>query len=324
MNKSLITKILIGLVIVIIVIVIANIVLTNIGKDKEDDTLPEIQEYMTNTTGKIQKIDNIIDLAQIQSCIQKYYLNYFAMYGENTATDLSEGEYKVEDYKNSTYKFLSPKYISKAGITLENINSNLEEIRDPDIEIYNIYFATKYEGTSAYFVNGIVRDSSTYKAKDFNMIVVIDDNNQTYEIYMGDYLENSDFSALEEGQEVNFDLPTSIENRGNNTYGAVKYTYDDLSQDKFDNIRGLLLRDVEKAYELLTDDAKANTFKSVDELKQFINNNRKDIFLLTYGGYVLKNNDGNIIVKMYDDGNEVSINVHFNGFTNYRFEIEGM
>ena len=66
MNKSLITKILIGLVIMIIVIVIANIVLTNISKDKEDDTLPEIQEYMTNTTGKIQKIDNIIDLAQIQ------------------------------------------------------------------------------------------------------------------------------------------------------------------------------------------------------------------------------------------------------------------
>lgn len=324
MNKSLITKILIGLVIGIVIIIIANIIITNMNKDREDEVLPEIQEYMANTTGKIQKIDNIIDLAQIQSCIQKYYLNYFAIYGENTATDLSYEEYNSQNYKEAAYKFLSPKYIAKAGITIENINSIPEEIRDPDIEIYNIYFATKYEGISAYFVNGFVRDSNTYKAKDFNMIVVIDDNNQTYEIYMGDYLENSDFSALEEGQEINFELPTSVENRGENVYGTVKYTYDDLSQDKFDNIRGLLLRDSEKAYELLTDEAKANTFKTIDEFNQFINNNRKEIFLLTYGGYVLKNNDGNIIVKMYDDGNEVSINVHFNGFSNYTFSIEGM
>ena len=323
-NKSLITKILIfGIITIIVIVLIVNIlskIISELKKDKLDSNLPEIDEYIENTTGKIQKSTDGNSLYQVQSCIQKYYINYSAMFGENTITQVATEEYNKEDYKKSTYNMLAPKYIEKNGITLENIDkSNEVNLLEPEIEIYKLYVLTKYNGIYAYFANGFVRDSITYDAKEFNIIVVLDENNRTFDIY-----PDSDFSNINVGETVDFELPDSIENRKDNVYGYVTAKYEDIAEDKFNNIRRLLLNSPEKAYELLTEEMKSSRFNTYQKFTEFINNNRKTIFLLTYSNYYLNNNDGSITFKTYNKDDKICINIYFDKFSSFTFDIEGL
>lgn len=328
-NKSLITKILVfGIIAIILVVIIVNIIgkiTSELSKDKLDSNLPEVDDYIQNTTGKIQKSTDGVALYQVQSCIQKYYINYGAMFGENTITQVASEEYNKEDYKKSTYNMLAPKYIEKNGITLENIDkSNNVNISEPEIEIYKLYVVTKYNGVYTYFANGLVRDSITYEAKEFNIIVVLDENNRTFDIYLDNYLDINDFSKLTEGETIDFEIPDSVENRKDNVYGYATAKYEDIAEDKFNNIRRLLLSSPEKAYELLTDEMKSSRFNTYQKFTNFINDNRKTIFLLTYSNYYLKDNDGSIIFKTYNKDDKICINIYFDKFSSFTFDIEGL
>lgn len=328
-NKSLITKILLfGIIAIVLIIIIVNIVskvMSELSKDKPDSNLPEVDEYIDNTTGKIQKSTDGVALYQVESCIQKYLINYSAMFGENTITQVADEEYNKDDYKKATYNMLAPKYIEKKGITLENIDKeNIINMSEPDVEIYNLYVVTKYDGVYAYFVNGFIRDSITYETQDLNVIVVLDENNRNFDIYLDNYLGINDFSKLTEGETIDFEIPDSIENRKNNTYGYATAKYEDIAEDKFNNVRRLLLSSPEKAYELLTDEMKSSRFNTYEKFTNFINNNRKTIFLLTFGNYYLKDNDGSILFKTYNKDDKICINIYFDKFSSYTFDIEGL
>lgn len=327
-NKSLITKVVIILLSIIIFLILFYFIkwiIASNNKDQPDEVIPEIQEYVNNTQGKIQKVYTAIDLYEVKSCILKYYSNYSAIFSENSISEVLGDEYDRDDYKKAVYNMLSPKYIQKKGITLENIDSNRENyISEPEIEIYYLYCCYKNDGAIAYFVNGKIRDAVSNEAQDLNLIIVLDDNNKTFEIYLNDFLDINDFSKLEENQNINFEVPSNVENREYNTYGTVSAKYEDIAMDKFNNIRTLMLYDQEKAYDLLTDEIKNARFKTLDDFVEFINTNRRTIFLLSYGNYYLKNNNGSVIFKAYDQNNTICLNIYFDGFTSFKFDLEGI
>lgn len=324
-KKSLITKIIILLIAIIIIFWILIKIITSISnylnRDKIDETVPEIQEQINNLRGKFQLVSTPNELYQVKTCLLKYYLNYSAIFNENTITQLSE-KYDANEYKKNTFNMLSPKYILKNNITVDNIGQQGNiDIAEPEIEIYYLYSLSNYDGLSAYFVNGKVRDSITHLGKTINAIVVLDDNNQTFEIYFNDYTDDIDYSTLTENSEINFELYDSIENRGINKTALISSKYEEISEDYFNIIRGLLLYDSETAYNLLTDDAKKK-YNTNDSFKNFIDSNYKSIFLLTYGSYYLKNNDGSIAFKVYDKDNNICITIYFNEFSSFKFDID--
>lgn len=326
-NKSLITKIIIYAVLIILIIWICIKIISSISnylnRDKIDEIVPEIQEQINNAKGKIQLVATPNELYQVRSCLLKYYLNYSAMFGKNTITDLGE-EYNIEDYKKSTFNMLAPKYTSKNNISIENINKNDENvIMEPEIEIYKIYSLSNFEGLAAYFVNGKVRDSITHLGNDINAIVVLDDINQTFEIYFSDYTELTDYSTFNLDTQINFELPKVVENRESNKTALTSSKYEDISRDYFGMIRRLLLDDVEIAYDLLTTEMKQK-YPTYESFQSFVDSNYKTLFLLEYGTYKLKNNDGNIAFKTYSMDNSISITIYFDGFSTFQFDIEGI
>lgn len=326
-NKSLITKIIVIAIVVIIVIFLVvklvGFIDEKVHEDKPDSVIPEIQEQIDNASGKIQKVNTPNELYQVKSCILKYYLNYAATYGKNTITEVSGEEYNAEEYKNSTYNMLAPKYIDKNNITVENINSQSNDILEPEIEIYSVYSLSNYNGVAAYFTNGKVRDSLSHNGIEFNIILVLDDNNQTFEIYFNDYTDEIDYSELKENEKIDFELPDKVESRTSNVYGITSAKYEDISEDYFNLVRRLLLSDPEIAYSLLNDDMK-DKYGSYDSFKGFIDDNYKTLFLLTYGNYYVKNNDGNMIFKAYNKDDTICINIYFDAFSSFKFDIEGL
>ena len=116
---------------------------------------------------------------------------------------------------------------------------------------------------------------------------------------------------LVENESIEFELPEKVENRSSNIYGITAAKYEDISKDYFNLVRRLLLNDSDKAYDLLTDEMK-NKYSSKEQFVNFINNNYKNIYLLTYSNYYVKNNnDGNLIFKSYNQDDKVCINIYF-------------
>ena len=40
--------------------------------------------------------------------------------------------------------------------------------------------------------------------------------------------------------------------------------------------------------------------------------------------YYLKNNNGSVIFKAYDQNNTICLNIYFDGFTSFKFDLEGI
>ena len=323
-KKSVITKLII--VVVIILVAFIGIKLTifinqKLHEDKPDSIAPEIQDEMNSTSGKIQKVGTPNEIYQVKSCILKYYLNYAAIFGENTITQTSGEVYNKEEYIDTTYNMIAPQYIQKNSFLKNNLSENYNDISEPEIEIYSIYSVTQYSGVVAYFTNGAVRDTISNKSKEFNFIVVLDDVNKTFEIYLDNYLDISDFNNLKENETIEFDLPTEVENRSSNVYGAATGKYEQVASDYFNLIRKLMLYDTSKAYDFLTDEMKQK-YVSENQFEEYVKDNYKKIFLLSYSNYYTKNNNGNMIFKTYNTDDSICINIYFDEFTSFKFDIE--
>lgn len=336
MEKSLISKIIIGALSGIVLIIIIVTIINNINKDKPDEIADVVQQYENETRGKLVKVDNLTDLYTVKVCIQKYYENYCAINciskynsGEsdigltsNTAIQLADENNRNKDYfKDVTYSMLAPDYINKLSINKDNLTKDDRGFENISVEIYNLYCITEYEDVYVYFVDGIIRNSDTNEGFDFNYIVSVDVNNCTFEIYLDNYLEDIDFSNLQEGSEIAFTLPKSIEKREYNTYSVVSIKYDQAVQDTFYNIRRLMLYDTEKAYNLLSDEMKQK-YTTYSDFENYINENNKKIFALTYGSYQLKSGENGTVFVMYNSNSTMKIIAYFDGFSSFKFYFE--
>lgn len=337
MGKSMITRIIVGIIISILLIVMVVLLVNILTGDKPDETSPYIEQQRNETKGKLVKVNNITDLYIAKTCIQKYLENYSAISavgsisGEenintnNTAIQIADpSERNKEHFTNSTISMLGNDYINKKGITKDNINREDFILNNLSIEIYNLYYLTNYENTAAYFANGIARDVDNNKNIEFNYIVVVDNVQHTFELYLDDYIEENNFLNLVEGSEVEFNLPESVENREFNTYSIISVKYEAVAQDMFHIIRRILLYDTEKAYSLLNDEMK-DRFPTFESFESFLKEYNSKIFGLTYGGYKLKTHgDGESAFAIYNSDNTICITIYFDGFSSFKYSITGI
>ena len=82
-----------------------------------------------------------------------------------------------------------------------------------------------------------------------------------------------------------------------------------------------MLYDTQKAYNILIDNMK-NKYPTYDGFKAFVNSNNSDIFKLIYGSYQLKSSENGAIFVMYNSDNTIRITAYYDGFSNYKFDIE--
>lgn len=340
MGKSLITKIIIGVVIAILLIIVISSIVKFAHRDRPDDVAEPIQEYIDQVKGKLVKSDNITNLYQAKLCIQKYYEYLCAIksiekyssdeileqnINANTAIQSTEPENRNAQYfKEVAYSMLAKDYADKKNITKENIDRLCDGSENVSVEIYKLYTLTNFDDIYVYFVNGIVRDIDTNIGKEINYIVAIDINNNTFEIYLDDYIDGySDYSILEEGSEVPFVLPKTIEKRTYNNFVDVGIKYDRVARDMLVNIRTLMLYDTQKAYDLLST-AMKEKYPTYDSFKSYVDSKNKEIFSLTYGSYQLKSGENGMKFVIYNGDSSIKVTVDFDGFSSFKYSFEEM
>ena len=315
------------MVIIIFISVLAIIIVSKInyldpsldGMDNEKREF--VAEYEEATKENIQPISNISEFELVRTCIQKFYIYYELVFDEESL-DLSE-EVNIENisnYKSQLYNFLSKQYIDKYGITTDNINSKLKKIDNTNVEIYYANYITNYEKVNIYFVKGLLRNSDNSQSNEFEITLYIDSENQTFEVDL-DNVIGKDYSELIKGEKLNITIPDKIYNRNINKFDYPSITYEDFAKMTFNNIRNLLLYNVDMAYNMLYDKER---FITVDELYKFIEDNRKSILLMTF-----KMSDNNyegedFVIDIYDKESNFIIKTYFKDFSTFKFDIENI
>ena len=211
---------------------------------------------------------------------------------------------------------LADEYKSRYNTSIEDINSNVE-FNDLSVEIYSIYFVTDFSGMNLYFVKGLVRDLN-YDSKEFENIVVLDRNNNTFEVYLDNYLNDNNIHVnnLTLGEE--YPLPEKVETNEFNSYSPMGVTMDDYAAYLFSNMRNSIIYNREYLESMLDENSNIN---SLNALNDFYNNNKKDIILAAYANYEFDVNDGNNIITCYDKNHSFMITFYLDAYSNFKFDL---
>lgn len=321
-NKKIIF-ILIIICLIIGIVIILNIFNKNDDYKEEGPTDTELREadieIIDSQNNKLQKIGGYYTLNLVKNCVQKFYLFYIGISNPDNTDNF---------YKEAAYNMLSPEYINALGITQDSITSNIEYIENFNIELYDIYSLSNYQDDpntfgiiTTYFVKGVIRDTRTYNGIDFNMILTLDNATNSFEVYLNDYLAGIDFNNLKEGEEINFEIPKSVENRNYNKYSSISTTANDFAEYRFNNIKTLLLYDIDRAYEYLDEQTKSSEFKTIDDFKSFVDANKNDIYFMLFSTSEIRYEDGVMILDCYDKTDTFCISLYCNNYSELDYSI---
>ncbi len=313
MNKK---KIIFLSIIILIVIFILVILFLNNNKGEDDlsnvviydPQVPEVLEIMEKTSGKITTLNSRGTLYTVKTCLSKFFMQCALLNDDDGVSDI-------------IYSMLNNKYIEDMGITIENIKDKFSGYEDSTVEIYNIYKLTYYDNVSTYFVEGVLRSNISNNAKEFKVAINLDKNNETFEIYMDDYIADVNIPELKEGDTLEFEIPESVENRIYNIYSPVAPDVSEISSDYLLIVRNLLLYDIDRAYSMLDESAKEN-YNSIDDLKNFVNEHQSQLRFLFYGANDINvDENGREIYTIYDSGDRFVIDVYFDSYSTFTFNI---
>ena len=291
------------LIITIILIVITLLCIFCTGCSKNNDT-----GY------RLEDINGVLDYYTIKYSLMQFYNDYYQIYSD-------ENELK-EQYISNTYLRLDKEYIEKYGLTKENLKEELEPINKADITINKILYINNEKGVYTCFVNGELVDKLNSKIKIFNNIINIDTNNKSYSIYLDNYYQDISFEDLEVGKKIDFNIPDSIEKSIYNSYGTHNITYEKYVEDLFDQIRYDMLNNINRAYRLLNDNFKRKKFKTQEKLENYIDENRKDIFLLYYGSCKSSSKGSDIILNCMDRNQKFNVIIDLKTPIEYTYTFE--
>lgn len=313
-HKRLIIVAIVLLIIIILIISavsngIKNAIRKSVDKHTEDGPSAEAEAYVSEWNGKIKEVRDFGDYYIIKNAINKYYLNYAYMYTEDNS------DYY---YSNILLDILPNEYINSKELTKENIKDKLNQINESEIYLLNAYEVNDFGKYEVFYVEFLTRDIKTITCMENKAVIVCNTENNTFKVFPSDYISNLEIPNMVVGEEWNINFETTFEANDNNTYGSGTKSIGDYASDTYNTYRKLMLYAPEKAYEVTED----SDFNSYQDFKNYIDNNRMDIFLMTFGDYDLVVKDGYEEYTVYDQNGKINIMFDTKSLVGHKFSIK--
>ena len=261
-----IKNIIIVLLILIVVIFAALIILNNrknsdIGEEGDE---PEI-------TGNIEEVRDTTVTATVESCIQQYYTvinNNASIYyarGEQTEEKILTDE----EINKGIIDLLSKEYVERNNINTSNLDKYVKKL-DEDVYVISLKMKVLIDNPiEKYAVYGKIISLDYELIDEFCMYVELDTENKTFSV---EPINNESF------EQINIiNSNTSIEINDNNSYFEADYGDEDVIQDSMNRYKMLVFADIETAYNYLDEEYKEKRFNTVNEYKEYIELNKKNI-----------------------------------------------
>ena len=298
------------IIVIIIIIIIAGLLIYKLrgnilyGIDEEGDSGVE---YTTDET--LKRVNIRSNYYIVQNCVNKYYMYYAYMFGNNDMGDIDFGS--RDDNIKIFYNMLDKTYVEENNITTNNISTKFQEIKDIVINITDMYVSERKNNINLYIVQGTLREKVSGTISDFKVMVKLDRINTTFSILPQDYV-TAKYNKIAQGEIIEIDVEDSIQKNTDNMYDSITIGEEDYINDIVRKFKEEILYNKKLAYNHLDEEYRNLRFNGIEDFMSFAKNNvtkyvtlKVDKYQKTqqkdYTQYVILDKNGNYyIFKMTD------------------------
>lgn len=212
---------------------------------------PQITSIQIEEKARLQQVNIRNDLYKVKKCIEKYYFNV------------------SNRNKEGIYNILDDEYISFKGITLDNIESYVEIIEHPIIDISRMYESQTGNGINIYYVSGNIINYVAKTTSQFSLIVKTDEKNNTFKIILEDYIKQK-YGELKIGDKIQSESKSSIPNVIYNTYKYEPITEEKYITDIFKLYVNNLVYNTQGAYTKLDEEYREERFPTIEDFEEYV------------------------------------------------------
>lgn len=286
-------KMIIVVAIFIAIIVIALLILLQYAKSSENDPSKEIFEVGHDTTEEVNrtytKLALTNDYFRVKEIIDRYYNNIATMNGkgeevieyEVEGEEYETGGMNLQNYKKqeqeqaqkALYAMLGNEYIQEFQITQDNLKQKLSQDMSEEIILKDIYILENSLTVNSYYIYGEKLQQG--KMAEFSMLITIDSKNETFSIYLENYIKAHNLN-YKENQSVDIKIE-SIEDKSYNKTNYKAITDNQVAKEYYDNYKKMLNYDTNLLYEKLDKEYQTKKFKDVEDFNNYIITNRQNL-----------------------------------------------
>lgn len=293
-------RVIIILTIIIFFILIITIYFINKGQKMRDEEgnmeEPEYIEGSYTADNIIKKLDNRDEYFIIKSILQKIetyidYLDYDLSQTRIQFENTEEEEQFLDEYKQQgidIIKSIMPKeYIQKFNVNDETIYQELIDYANKNIVIDDIYVCENSENIKTYFLYSNLKELN----KELPLEIVVDCSNNSFNVMLEDYITDMNISRENiVGTNIEQNIK-SIDTNEYNIYDIPNNSDQMYIQELFQEYKGYLENDYERAYNMLYNDYKQKRFNNLESFKNYIDNNLSHILEMELSKYKINNYD---------------------------------
>lgn len=284
-NMSNFKKFILILIIIILILIVLILSLANKAK-KIEIQQNFIKEFGENDGRDISElygiVSNVVDNNEyytIKSIVEKYIY-------------LISSEDKI-----AALNLISPVCKDELDINQNNINMKTGiPLIENGYEYYILNISDMHsiieEKNVVYIVKGNYKSSENDNSYNINLMIALDNNNKTFDIYTEEYMKNHNYNNINIKDKINFESKT-IDNRVSNIYEIKNVNKLDMANNYFNDFKNKLLTQTpEEIYESIIDVEYAKKrFETVEEFKQYLIDRRKTFANMEINEYQVDTGD---------------------------------
>lgn len=281
-RKKTLILLMIIVVIIIISIVVALLLLTtsNNGEVANNNTVSEENNNETEAElqineSKYYNITNVVRTYLGALDKSKYILSDGTNYSEDEST------------KESIYNLLSTEYIESNNITVENVYDYVKDVNENVTFVPLDMRISQGSNVEKFLVYGNIVYMDSQDLEKVYVIVNIDNTNNTFSI---EPINSEEISNINDFKfESTLD---TIEKNYSNTYLNNNMSDEDISKEKFNNFKLLILRKSEDLFNLLNEEYRNKKFGDYNGFSQYIDSNYDRLRTINLSMYQVTEEDG--------------------------------
>ena len=311
------TKKLVIIMIIVIAIIIAitiGLIFLNSNKDTknvhlgassnntqtEDVSTTQKEEEQKISTSKYYNIGKVVRAYLGALDKSKYILSD----GTNYSDD--------ESIKQYIFDMLSTEYIEKNNVTVENVYDNVKDLEETVTFVPLNMKVEQGLGVDKFLVYGDIVYMNSNKLEKTYLIVNIDNINNTFSIEpVNEEIDNMENYELQS-------VLTEIKKNNSNTFNNQEMSDEDISKEKFNNLKLLILRKSEDLFNSLNKEYREKKFGDYNGFSQYIDTNYDRLQTINLSKYQVTNDKGYEEYILLDEDDRYYI---FKGNSNNQDEI---
>lgn len=278
--------ILIVSMIILIIIIILGILLLNKKQEEKNNAAIDVSDPGEEVDFENSQLHDLTDKNQyytVRNCINAFIKS---LYNDNSIYYLGE-EKEEELQKEYVYNLIDSEYRKSNNITEENVLTKIKTFDEEKLFVPIKMKVLEKENVYKYVAYGVITNLSDYQdAQKIYIMVNLDNNNNTFSIDP----VNNNYNSIDE---INVENENSlIEENDNNSYKVQSVTNEYIANEYFVLYKRLALSDPELLYNMFSNEYKSARFGSLNEFKNYINNNKEEIMKINMRQYLVDTYDG--------------------------------